>query len=258
MSAALSCVVVLGATGMTGRWVVKQLLDKSCNVKAVVRDPARLPKEITENANFSKLTVITGTVLDLAPADVDNLVKDSDAVVSCLGHNITFDGMYRAPYDVCEGSARKIHQAIEKQSEDAKKCKFVMINTVGVPNPDPALKEKEARGFGDRMLLGLVRTIAPPHVDNEKAVAYLTQQAAKGSTRMEWCAVRPDSLIDSGQVSPYEVMESPTTTITGGKATSRINVANFMVRLLEEEDLWNKWKFAMPVINDLEKVKAPK
>ena len=30
--------------------------------------------------------------------------------------------------------------------------------------------------------------------------------------------------------------------------TSRINVGNFMANLINDDDLWNKWKGQMPVI----------
>ena len=30
--------------------------------------------------------------------------------------------------------------------------------------------------------------------------------------------------------------------------TSRINVANFITELVSNEELWNKWKYRMPVI----------
>ena len=64
---------------------------------------------------------------------------------------------------------------------------------------------------------------------------------------MEWCSVRPDSLIDA-EVSPYDVEQSPTTGILTGRPTARANVADFMVELVEDADLWGTWRFAMPGI----------
>lgn len=45
------------------------------------------------------------------------------------------------------------------------------------------------------------------------------------------------------------VHQSPTrSAIFDAGKTSRINLGNFMCRLIEESDLWEKWKGKMPVI----------
>ena len=66
---------------------------------------------------------------------------------------------------------------------------------------------------------------------------------------IEWCSVRPDTLIN-GEISEYVITESPTTKITNGTDTTRANVGNFIVRLIENNDLWNEWKFKMPCIKN--------
>merc|ERR1712080_655172 len=103
--------------------------------------------------------------------------------------------------------------------------KFILMSTVGVPNF--ALNER--RSFGERMLLGCLRYTLPPHADNECASAHLQNM---GKQQLEWCAVRPDSLIDSDKESEFTVTPSPVSTVTGGLDTSRINVARFMVQLM--------------------------
>ena len=62
-------------------------------------------------------------------------------------------------------------------------------------------------------------------------------------------SVRPDTLINEDNVTEYELYASPirSALFNPGK-TSRINVGNFMARLIVENDLWNKWKGQMPVI----------
>jgi hypothetical protein len=69
----------------------------------------------------------------------------------------------------------------------------------------------------------------------------------KENKYLEWCIVRPDSLIDA-DVSQYDTTESPTTGIFSGRPTTRSNVAHFMTKLSEDNALWSKWKFKMPVI----------
>ncbi len=117
------------------------------------------------------------------------------------------------------------------------------MNTVGVQNPD--LEEK--RTWVERGLLTLLHHTLPPHRDNETAAEYLHKIVGKENKSIEWCCVRPDSLINA-EVSPYDISESPTTGILSGRPTARSNVAHFMADLIENEELWNTWKFRMPVI----------
>ena len=117
------------------------------------------------------------------------------------------------------------------------------MNTVGVPNPALA----ETRGWFERGVLSLLRWFIPPHSDNETAAQHLYETLGRQSEYLEWCSVRPDSLIN-GEVSLYEVTVSPVTGLFSGRPTTRSNVARFMTQLLEDEALWNTWKFKMPVI----------
>ena len=116
-------------------------------------------------------------------------------------------------------------------------------DAVGVQNPD--LGEK--RTWFERTLLDLLRHTIPPHRDNESAVGYLHGTVGNENKHIEWCSVRPDSLINA-EISPYDIKESPVTGILTGRPTARSNVAHFMSELIENEELWDTWKFKMPVI----------
>lgn len=71
-------VLVIGATGGTGRHLVRQALERGCEVTALVRDPARLGLE------HPRLTVVRGDVLD--PASIDAAMTGQEAVACALGH----------------------------------------------------------------------------------------------------------------------------------------------------------------------------
>ena len=117
------------------------------------------------------------------------------------------------------------------------------MNTVGVPNPALA----EQRTWYERGLLTVLRHTLPPHRDNETAADYLSRTISSNNPHIEWCSVRPDSLIDA-DVSAYDIEASPTTGIFTGRPTTRANVAHFMTELIDDTALWNTWKFRMPVI----------
>ena len=75
-------VLVIGATGGTGRQLVQQALALGHHVTAFVRDPARLQ---IEHAN---LRVVQGDVLDYA--SVEAAMRGQNAVLSALGHKRFF------------------------------------------------------------------------------------------------------------------------------------------------------------------------
>jgi nucleoside-diphosphate-sugar epimerase len=235
--------LVVGATGMTGRSLVEQLLGKNHRVRVVVRSSHKLSAEVLDNPNTE---VIKASVLDLTDEEMAEHVKDCDAVVSCLGHVMNFNGMFGEPKKLCTDATRRLCDAIEKNGAP-KPTKFILMNTVGVPNSD--LEEK--RTWFDRRLLTLLRHTLPPHRDNETAAEHLHQNVRKENKHIEWCGVRPDSLIDA-EISPYEVQESPSTGILTGRPTTRSNVAHFMTELVGNAELWNTWKFRMPVIMNSE------
>jgi len=117
------------------------------------------------------------------------------------------------------------------------------MNTVGVQNPELG----ETRTWYERAPLLLLRHGLPPHGDNETAAEHLHRSVGKRHKHIEWCNVRPDALINA-EISPCEIVESPSTGIFTGRPTSRSNVARFITELIENTELWNTWKFRMPVI----------
>ncbi len=224
--------------------------EKSGDTRALVlgsvRSSHRLPAEVLENRNT---TVIEASVLDLTDQEMVAHVKDCDAVVSCLGRVMDFKGMFGEPKKLCTDATRRSCDAIEKTGSPAP-TRFILMNTVGVQNPD--LGEK--RTWFERGLLTLLRNTVPPHRDNETASEHLHRNVGRKNRHVEWCSVRPDSLIDA-ELSPYDINESPTTGILTGRPTTRSNVAHFMIELIENSELWNIWKFGMPVVmNATEKI----
>ena len=119
------------------------------------------------------------------------------------------------------------------------------MNTTGNTNRDI----NEPISFGQKCVIGLLRLLLPPHVDNENAADYLRTQIGQNNKFIEWAAVRPDNLINEDHVTDYEIHPSPIrSAIFDAGKTSRINVGNFMANLISNTVLWNMWKGQMPVI----------
>lgn len=75
-------ILIVGATGGTGRQLVAQALERGFTVTALARNPARLAIE------HPRLTVVCGDVLD--GASVEAAMQGQDAVLSALGHRPYF------------------------------------------------------------------------------------------------------------------------------------------------------------------------
>ena len=232
-------ILVVGASGTTGRLVVEQLLNRGRKVKAMLRSPEKFP----EFMNRKDLTVISASVLDLSDEALKQHVQGCRAVVSCLGHNLTLKGIYGQPRRLVTDATRRLCNAIEANKPE-KAAKYVLMNTTGNRNRDL----DESVSLAEKCVFALIRVLLPPQIDNEKAADFLRTRL-KNNPRVEWCAVRPDGLIDEKNVSPYEIHTSPTrSAIFNAGKISRINVAHFMAELITNDETWNNWKGQMPVI----------
>ena len=234
-------ILVVGASGATGQLLVTQLLNRGQKVRVIVRTMSGLPKTITNHKNIS---VIQASVLDLSDAELAQHVKGCDAIASCLGHNMSFKGIFGQPRRLVTDTTRRLYDAI-KANNPGNPVKFVLMNTTGNRNHDIS----EPILFSQKCVICLLRLLIPPHVDNEKAAEYLRTEIGQKNSVIEWSAVRPDGLINESEVTEYEIHPSPTrSAIFDAGTTSRINVAHFMAELILDSDTWSKWKGQMPVI----------
>lgn len=241
---------IAGATGATGRHVATLLLQQEHHVVTVARNPAALQNEVSLYPN---LKVAAGSLLDMADRELDTLISGCDGVISCLGHNLTLKGMFGAPRLLCrEAVERMAHSIIRtrrQQAEQQPPTKFILMNTNGNRNRD--LDEKLS--IGDRLVVGIVRLLLPPHRDNELAAEFLRKDIGQNHTDISWTIVRPDGLVNSDQVSNYESFPSPVRGVVFNSGqVSRINVAYFMTRLACEASEWQKWMGQMPVVYNAE------
>ena len=234
-------ILVVGASGATGRQLVEQLLIQGHEVKIVVRSPEKLPDSWKNNDH---LRIISATLLELSDKEMMELTFDCHSIASCLGHNMNWKGIYRQPRKLVTDATRRLCDAI-KANNPKRPVKFVLMNTTGNRNRDL----NEPISFSHKCVIGLLRLLLPPHVDNEKAADYLRTQIGQNNDFIEWLAVRPDGLTNEEKVTDYEIHSSPIrSAIFNAGKTSRINVGNFMANLINGGDLWNKWKGQMPVI----------
>lgn len=234
-------VLVVGATGATGRLLLRELLDRQQEVRAIVRSSEKLPEDVRRHG---RLTLVQASILDLSEAEVGDHVRGCGAIASCLGHNLTWKGILGPPRRLVSDATRRLCEAIRAGQPKAP-VRFVLMNTAGNSNRDL----DEPVSLGHRCVIAAVRLVLPPHVDNEMASDYLRTGVGQDDASIQWVVVRPDTLVDKDQVTKYEVHASPTrSAVFNPGSTSRRNVARFMADLTTDEALWNRWRGQMPVI----------
>ena len=90
----IKTILVVGASGATGRLLVEQLLIRGQNVKAIVRSPKSLPEPLRGDP---RLSLIHASISELSDSEIAKHVDGCDAVASCLGHNLDFRGLFGRP-----------------------------------------------------------------------------------------------------------------------------------------------------------------
>ncbi|MDA3814021.1 MAG: SDR family oxidoreductase [Candidatus Cloacimonetes bacterium] len=241
-------VLVLGANGATGFKVVTHLIKQGVYVKALTRNVEKF-NSIKSN---EQIEVIKASILEIDNQNLKQYLSDVDAVISCLGHNITLKGIFAKPHTLVADSLERIVSNINEISSK-KNMKIILMNTTACKNK----LQNEKFNIMENLVMKIMRFLLPPQQDNELAIGYLIDTVGISDKHIEWVAVRPDTLINEVEVSEYTVHTSSIRSpIFDAGKISRINVADFMVSLLTDEKLWEKWKYKTPVTYNMESKKT--
>jgi NAD(P)-dependent dehydrogenase (short-subunit alcohol dehydrogenase family) len=224
-------ILILGASGETGRLVVGQLLAQKISVHVVVRSTddfhALLPEHMP---HINQLVITEASISNLSEQVLNELVSGCSTVISCLGHNMSFKGIYGQPRRLVTDSVKRICQSIKHTADNKVPVKFILMNTTGNQN----IKAGEEISLAQKITIWLIRQLIPPHADNEAAAEYLQAHISESNEK---------------DCSEYDIYPSPIrSAIFDAGITSRINVAHFMTALVTDSALWAQWKTKMPVI----------
>ena len=195
-------VLVFGASGKTGREVVRQALARGFNVTAFVRETGRLP---LAHAN---LRLVTGELSNTTA--IERVTAGQTTVISTLGV-----GAPLAHDQAVIDGVRAIARAAEHASVE----RLVYLSFIGVGN------SRDAAGF-------LLKQLATTMLRREVADHEL-KEAAIGESFVDWTIVRPPKLTNGRLTASYRVGEdirarSPLPLM------SRADVADFMLRQLTD------------------------
>lgn len=230
--------LILGATGATGRHVVQNLLDSGLDVSCIVRSKERLHQVVKPSSKLSITETLSFS--NLSDQQVSDAVNSVDVIVCCLGHNISFHGIYRDSPRMVTDTVRRFTTVGNQKGK-----KFVLMGTDGVSHPN----DSKPRSFLERSILFLLRHLLPPHYDNEQVAEYM--RTTLKNTGPEWIVVRPTDLTDT-DAKPYQIYTNgPPGGLFGDGSVARKTVARFMSDLVVKESLWKEHVYTFPVIHDV-------
>lgn len=196
-------ILVLGASGLTGREIVKQALAQNHQVTAFVRTPEKF------GLKDENLSVAPGDVSDQAA--IERAVAGQDAVLSALGAGTI---MKRMP-ELTNG----IRHTVEAMAK-ANVRRIIYESAFGVGD-----SHKEAGFLFENIVRPFVLTNPfDDHEEKEKIIK---------SSDLEWIIVRPSVLTNGTRTGKYKtgVHLASTSIYT---SISRADVADFMLKQLTD------------------------
>ena len=113
-------ILLLGATGRTGKLIIEEAIKRGHKISAIARDPEKLKDH--------QIDIIQGSPYDYET--VENAITGCDAVINTLNVSRKSDNPWAslsAPKDLISGSALNAIKAMEKNSIK----RFVALSTIG-------------------------------------------------------------------------------------------------------------------------------
>ena len=161
-----SRLLIVGATGGTGRELVAQALERGYSVTAFVRDPSKLAVE------HPALTVVRGDVLD--EASVAEAMRGQDAVVCALGHK-----RFLTPGRILSRGTENLLRSMQANGV----ARLVCETSLGLGD--------SAGRMGLYYTLFVIPVILPLYYWDKTR-----QERAVAKSDVEWVIVRPGALTD--------------------------------------------------------------
>jgi uncharacterized protein YbjT (DUF2867 family) len=197
-------VLIVGATGGTGRQLVAQALERGYTVTALVRNPSRLPVE------HPQLKVIQGDVLD--DASVETAVRGQEAVLCALGHRRFF-----SPTSVLSKGTRNLLRAMETHGVQ----RIICETALGVGD--------SAGRMGLYYTLFVIPVILPFYFWDKTR-----QERTIAASQADWVIVRPGVLTNGEKRGSYRHGHHVGSFLWTVRV-SRADVADFMLNQLTDD-----------------------
>lgn len=189
--------LILGATGRTGRLVTEQAISRGHSVTAIVRNPESL------NPHTNLRSFIADP---LDPDDLARVLPGQDAAISCLGQRS------RANASLLRKAAAAMLVAMTRAGT---RRYLVVSQGLLFPSRNP--------------IIGLLRLVLARHVADSTAMEGLIQPSDT-----DWTIVRPPMLLERGAKRGYRAKVGALP--TGAWAMQRTDLATFLLDEAEKQE----------------------
>jgi putative NADH-flavin reductase len=195
--------LIIGATGGTGRQLVAQALAAGHEITALVCNPEKV------RTRHEWLRLVQGDILD--PGSVDSAVSGQDAVLSSLGTRSIFGRVV-----IFSEGTKNLLNAMTNHGVR----RLVCISGIGAG---------DSRGHGGFLYDKLVLPVFLKRIYDDKD----RQEELIRQSDLDWIIVRPGFLTNGPATGNYRVL-TDLTGVTVGRI-SRADVAAFMLAQLEKD-----------------------
>jgi len=196
--------LVLGATGRTGRELLAGALRQGHEVTALARDPSRL------TVHDDRLRVCAGSAAD--PDTVDKAVAGQDAVLCALGPTSARELVHS---ELMRASVSALLGAMERHGVR----RLILLSALGVGESARDAPRIPRFAFGT-----ILRRVGK---DKERA------EDAVQASRLEWTILYPPALTNGPATGGYRHGES--LKLSGSPKISRADVAQLMLAQLTDD-----------------------
>ena len=207
-------ILVLGATGGTGRQVVEQAVAAGVDVTVVVRNPAKL------STAAKSVRTLTGDLLRNTSV-LTAAVAGQDAVISTLGVGQSFK-----PVGLIRTTAPAIVGALQQQG--VSRLVFMSAFGVGATRQDTPLLPR-------LVIATLLRQIYADKEAGEEAIL---------NSPLDWTIVYPVGLTDGPKTGTYRAGER--LSLSGFPRISRADVADFLMKQVDDRGFVRKGVLVAP------------
>lgn len=196
--------LIVGATGGTGRQLVGEALARGYVVTALVRDPSRL------RVQHENLRVVRGDVRD--HASIETAVRGQDAVISALGHKRFF-----YPTRVLSEGTGNLLRAMETHGVS----RLVCITSLGIGD--------SAGRMGLYYTLFVIPAILPFYFWDKTR-----QERLIAASGLQWVIVRPGALTNGARRRTYRHGHD-VGSLVRTVHISRMDVADFVLNQMTDD-----------------------
>jgi hypothetical protein len=192
-------VAIFGATGITGKHLVQESLKQGYQVRAMVRNPAKMKAwmETQELVDDTKVHVVKGDVMSTNKAELEaalrETLQDADYVISALGGGNSYTRFQYPRLFLTNFLQQDLMPFLNKQDDNYAKT-FVYTAAMFCPKPDGTDLPWYMRGL--KVLASVIGGMGPTMEDHDSAVRYLGTIDTT-TNHMKIVVVRPGALEDS-------------------------------------------------------------